>query len=209
MTDEPISPDMVARGLAAAGVEASDALAASLARYLTLLRQWNRVYNLTGVRDPQELVDRHLVESLALRSLLKGQRIADIGTGAGLPGIPLAAAEPERSFTLVESRAKRVHFLRHVVGSLGLSNTQVEHCRVEDLPTAAAFDTVLARAVAPPAQLIQITRPLTAPGSILLMLTAAHLRGALAAAASDFQEREVDTATAKPLRSAIVMLERV
>jgi 16S rRNA (guanine527-N7)-methyltransferase len=209
MTDEPISQDTVARGFAAAGVEASPALLATLAAYLTLLRQWNRVFNLTGVRDPRELVDRHLVESLALRSLLRGQRIADIGTGAGLPGIPLAAAEPERSFTLVESRAKRVRFLRHAVGALGLRNTRVEHCRVEDLPMGAPFDTVLARAVAPPAQLIEITRPLTAPGSILLMLTAAHLRAALAGAAGDFVERNVETAAAGSLRSTIVMLERI
>lgn len=197
----------VTRGLATAGLDAPPELVESLAGYLNLLRQWNRVYNLTGVRDPRELVERHLVESLALRPLLRGERIADVGTGAGLPGIPLAAAEPDRRFVLIESRAKRVHFLRHVCGALGLANASVVHGRVEDLPSDAPFATVLARAVAPPAELIRITRPLTAPGSILLLLTAAHLREPLVRAANDYVEREVAASAA--LRSTIVMLERV
>jgi 16S rRNA (guanine527-N7)-methyltransferase len=207
MAEQLIDAETVARGLDAAGLDPSAVNVEALAAYLNLLRQWNRVYNLTGIRDARELVQRHLVESLALRPLLKGERIADIGTGAGLPGIPLAIAEPERRFVLIESRAKRVRFLRHVVGALGLTNTSVEHSRVEDLPSAAPFATVLARAVAPPAELIRITRPLTAPGSILLMLTAAHLREPLANAADDFVARDV--AGGAPLRSTIVMLERI
>lgn len=204
---ERIDTVTVARGLDAAGLDASAEPVEALTSYLNLLQQWNRVFNLTGVRDPRELVERHLVESLALRPLLKGERIADVGTGAGLPGIPLAAAEPERRFVLIESRAKRVRFLRHVCGTLRLTNATVAHSRVEDLPIEAPFATVLARAVAPPAELIRITRPLTAPGSILLMLTAAQLREPLAAAASDFALREI--AGNVPLRSTIVMLERV
>lgn len=207
MAEQLIDADTVARGLRSAGLDAASVRVEALAAYLTLLRQWNRVFNLTGVRDTRELVERHLVESLALRPLLRGERIADVGTGAGLPGIPLAVAEPERRFVLIESRAKRVRFLRHVVGALGLANTSVEHTRVEDLPSAAPFATVLARAVAPPAELIRITRPLTAPGSILLMLTAAHLREPLASAADDFVARDV--AGGASLRSTIVMLERV
>lgn len=207
MAEQLIDTDTVARGLDAAGLDASQAPVETLTRYLNLLRQWNRVYNLTGIRDARELVERHLVESLSLKPLLRGDRVADVGTGAGLPGIPLAAAEPERRFVLIESRAKRARFLRHVVGALGLANATVAHCRVEDLPSTTPFATVLARAVAPPAELIRITRPLTAPGSILLMLTAAHLREPLANAASDFVARDV--AGGASLRSTIVMLERV
>jgi 16S rRNA (guanine527-N7)-methyltransferase len=152
-----------------------------------------------------------LIESLALKSLLKGERIADVGSGAGLPGLPLAITERARSFTLIESRAKRVRFLRHVIGELKLANTQVAHGRAEHLRPEQPFDTVLARAVAPPAELLDICRNLTAPGSILLLLTATHLQAAFDGLAPDFVVRSVDPGTrdaAPKLRSSIVLLER-
>ena len=190
-------------GLAAAAVE-------QLVRFAELLIRWNRVYNLTGpIRDVGELVDRHLVESLALRPLLRGERIADVGSGGGLPGLPLAISEPARSFTLIESRAKRVRFLRHVALELKLGNVQVAHGRAELLRPERAFDTVLARAVAPPAELLAICRPLTAPGTVLVLLTAAHLRETFRGLAPDFALK--DDARGAPeiaLRSSIVLLER-
>lgn len=196
------------------GLDLSEPDRVSLGRFIDLLMRWNRVYNLTGIRDVAESVDRHLVESLALRDLLKGDRIADVGTGGGLPGLPLAITERQRSFTLIESRAKRVRFLRHVVGELGLANTTVAHGRAEHLRPERPFDTVLARAVAPPAELLEICRKLTAPGSILLMLTAAHLRFVFDGLAPDFVLRDLGPdgepgGGKRPrLRSAIVMLER-
>lgn len=179
-----------------------------LAAYLTLLRKWGRVFNLTGKASVAEMVSRHLVESLALRPLLRGRRLADIGSGAGLPGIPLALAEPGRQFALIESRLKRVRFLRHVKAELALANVAVVHARAEHLPSGPPFDTVLARAVAPPAELLEIVRPLTAPGSVLLLLTAEHLRDALREAAPDFGVLDGAAAGASALRSAIVALER-
>ena len=181
----------------------------TLVEFLRLLVKWNRVYNLTGIRDADELVERHLVESLALAPLLRGTRIADVGTGAGLPGMPLAIVEPDRQFVLIESRAKRVRFLRHAAGALGLGNVDVAHARVEHLPCERPFDTVLARAVAPPADLIRMTRHLTAPGSILLLLTAERLEREWRGLAQDYRLRPVDVDTAARLRhSSIVMLER-
>lgn len=177
--------------------------------FLELLERWNRVYNLTGVRDPAEIVDRHVVESLALRPWLRGERIADVGTGAGLPGMPLAIAEPERRFTLIDTRAKRIRFLRHAVAELKLTNVELVQGRAEDLRPVHPFATVLARAVAPPAELLAICRPLTAPGSILLLLTAAHLQTAFTGLAADFEARPLVPPSTVPLKSSIVLLERV
>jgi 16S rRNA (guanine527-N7)-methyltransferase len=199
----------VGRRLARAGVELPKPQSEGLARFLELLMRWNRVYNLTGIHDPHELVDRHLIESLALRPLLRGERVADVGTGAGLPGLPLAITEPERSFTLIESRAKRVRFLRQAIIELGLRNAIVAHGRAEHLRPERPFATVLARAVAPPAELLEICRNLTAPGSILLLLTAAHLQAQFVGLAPDFVQRAVEPELGAPrLKSSIVLLER-
>lgn len=202
----------IGRRVEAAGLSLAAPEVESLARFVELLIRWNRVYNLTGpIRDLGELVDRHLVESLALRPLLRGERVADVGSGGGLPGMPLAIAEPARSFTLIESRAKRVRFLRHVVTELRLRNAEVAHGRAELLRPDRPFDTVLARAVAPPAELLTICRPLTAPGSVLVLLTAAHLREAFRGLAPDFVVKD-DARSAAPelaLRSSIVLLERI
>lgn len=203
-------PARIARALDAAGRRFGPDEHARLAEYLNLLVKWNAAYNLTGIRDPDALVDRHLVESLELAPLLRGTRIADVGTGAGLPGIPLAIVAPDRHFVLIEIRAKRVRFLRHVVATLGIRNAEIAHTRVEDLRCEHAFDTVLARAVAPPAELAAMTRHLTAPGTVLLLLTAARLgeEWREKAAALELRPVRID-ALGKPGRSAIVMLERI
>jgi 16S rRNA (guanine527-N7)-methyltransferase len=198
----------VGRRVAAAGLSLAENQSRALAQFLDLLMRWNRVYNITGIRDPAELVDRHLIESLALRPLLRGTRVADVGTGGGLPGLPLAITEPERSFTLIESRAKRVRFLRHSVAELKLANTSVAHGRAEHLPVEQPFDTVLARAVAPPAELLEICRHLTAPGSILLLLTAPHLHEEFRGLAADFVLRPPPSEVPE-LKSSVVLLERI
>jgi len=203
-----ISSAELRRRLAAVGFDVTAEQSAALAQFVELLLRWNEVYNLTGVRGADEIVDRHLVESFALRALLKGTNVADVGSGGGLPGVPLAIAEPQRAFTLIESRAKRVRFLRHVVGELKLTNTTVAHSRAEDLHVERPFDTVLARAVAPPAELLHVCRHLTAPGSILLMLTAGHLRDVFDGLAADFVARPVPK-EGPTLRSTIVKLERI
>lgn len=180
-----------------------------MTRFLALLLRWNRVYNLTGIRDLDTLIDRNLIECLHLRKWLSGQRIADVGTGAGLPGIPLAIAEPDREFTLIESRAKRVRFLRHVRGELALENVEIAHSRAEDLPSGLAFDTVLARAVAAPLELLALARHLTVPGSVLLMLTSAERSLEYRDLAPDFAIRPIDPSETAGIESAVVRLERI
>jgi 16S rRNA (guanine527-N7)-methyltransferase len=205
--ESSVSSAELRRRLAALGFDIEAAQSEALAGFVELLLKWNKVYNLTGVRGADEVVDRHLVESFALRKLLRGTSVADVGTGGGLPGVPLAIAEPERRFTLIESRAKRVRFLRHVIAELGLANTDVAHGRAEDLRVEQPFATVLARAVAPPAELLAICRNLTAPGSVLLLLTATHLQDTFRGLASDFVVQPT-AADGPKLRSSIVLLER-
>ena len=181
---------------------------ARLAQYLNSLVKWNRVYNLTGFRTSDALLERNLAESLELADRLHGELVADVGTGAGLPGIPLAIALPERTFTLIESRAKRVRFLRHVTGELGLANVIIAHCRAEDLNPERPFDTVLARAVAAPAELLAIVRHLTARGSILLLSTSEETGAAYRGLAADFELRSIEPLPMSG-HGAIVCVERV
>lgn len=203
-----VAPAEIVRRLTALGFAVTAEQGEELARFVDLLLRWNRVHNLTGVRGAEEVLDRHFVESFALRPLLQGTRIADVGTGGGLPGVPLAIVERERHFTLIESRAKRVHFLRHVAAELKLANTEVAHGRAEHLPVSRPFDTVLARAVAPPAELLAICRHLTAPGSVLLLLTAPHLQETFRGLAPDWVVRPTPAGGPR-LKSSIVLLERI
>ena len=206
--DSSVSSAELRRRLQAVGFSITPPQADALAHFAALLLRWNKVHNLTGVRGADEVVDRHLVESFALRALLQGTTVADVGSGGGLPGVPLAIVEPERRFTLIESRTKRVAFLRHAAAELKLGNVEVAHGRAEGLRVEQPFATVLARAVAPPAELLAICRHLTASGSILLLLTAGHLQDAFRGLAPDFLMRPVPQGGPK-LRSSIVKLERI
>jgi 16S rRNA (guanine527-N7)-methyltransferase len=204
VTAEPLGEADVRIGLAAKRISVGEREARALATFLNLLEHWNRVHNLTGIRGRAELIERHLAESLALDPHLYGPRVADVGTGAGLPGLPLAIHRPDLNFTLIESRRKRVNFLRHVVATLKLENAAVEHARAETL-ILPPFDTVLARAVAPPAELLEVTRRLIAPGGRLVVLTAGSRGREIVALAGDFAARMV---VPPGLASTIVVLER-
>ncbi len=111
-----------------------------------MLAKWNQAYNLTAVRDPQEMVTRHLLDSLVLLPYVQGPRVLDIGTGPGLPGIPLAVARPDCSFTLLDANAKKTRFVTQAVGELGLKNVEVVQERVENYRPKQKFDTLVARA---------------------------------------------------------------
>ena len=113
------------------------------------LVRWNRRYNLTAIRDPMAMIAGHLLDSLVVRPYLDGARVLDVGTGAGFPGLPLALAEPGRSFTLLDGNNKRIQFVRHAAGLLGLANVAAVRARAEDYAPGYRFGTVIARAVAP------------------------------------------------------------
>jgi 16S rRNA (guanine527-N7)-methyltransferase len=202
----PLTAADVAARLAARRIAVSLEQAETLASYLGLLERWNRVHNLTGVLAPADLVDRHLAESLALERHIKGRTVADVGSGGGLPGVPLAIRLPSVAFTLIEARRKRASFLRHAVATLELDNATVAHSRAEDL-TSGPFATVTARAVAPPAELLAMTSGLVSAGGRLLLLTSEDRRREIGALAAGFIELSCDRPFEGSM-SRIVVLER-
>ena len=133
-------------GLPQLGLEPADDLVRSLAHFLRLLERWNRAFNLTGTRDPEEMVSRHVFDSLSALPFLHGISVLDVGSGAGLPGLPLAMVEGRRQFTLLDSSGKKLRFIRHAIGELKLENVATVQVRAEDYTPADPFDTVICRA---------------------------------------------------------------
>ena len=130
------------------GISLSDTQVNQLISYVDLMEKWNRVFNLTAVRRRTELFSRHIFESLAVKPYICGKRWADIGTGAGLPGVPLAITEPDKPFVLLDSNGKKTRFLLEVKRALGLSNIEVQTSRVENWQPAQNPDAVITRAFA-------------------------------------------------------------
>ena len=155
-------------GLAALGLD--PALSAPLLAYLALLARWNATYNLTAIRDPREMVAKHLLDSLAMHAQVGDGTLADLGTGPGLPGIPLAIAKPGLRVTLVESNGKKARFLRAAVRELGLPNAEVAESRIEALDRPGAFDAITARALATLPQILALGGHLLKPGGRLLAM---------------------------------------
>ena len=145
---------------AALGVALTEHDAARLRQLLEELAHWNRQFNLTGLADLESMVTHHVLDSLAVHRYLRGVAVADVGTGAGFPGLPLALANPERRFTLIDSNGKKIRFISHAVRTLGLMNVEPLQGRVETLRPERPFDTVLARAFAPLPELLEAVAPL-------------------------------------------------
>ena len=139
-----VDADALSHGLAS--LELRPELAGPLHQYRDLLVRWNRVYNLSAVRDPQAMIARHLLDSLAVLAWLPQGRLLDVGTGPGLPGIPIALAQPNRAVALLESNGKKVRFLRQVCLEMQLDNVEVVASRLEDYRPDALFDGVICRA---------------------------------------------------------------
>ena len=154
----------LAAGIAALGLSLPEDAEAKLSAYLALLDKWNRVYNLTAVRETERMVSHHLLDSLAILAHISPGRSLDVGSGAGLPGIPLAIARSDLEVTLIDSVAKKTAFLLQVKAEVGLENISVVTGRVETYQAPLGFNTITSRAFSDLKEFVTLTRHLLAPG---------------------------------------------
>ena len=181
--DSPLTQELV-HGSSVLGIALDEQNQNLLLEYVELLAKWNRAYNLTAVRAPARMISRHLLDSLAIAQHLPGQRLLDVGTGAGLPGIPLAILFPEREFHLLDSNGKKTRFLFQVKTALGLDNITIHRQRVETFSPNALFDVVLSRAFASLQDMASACRHLLAGGGYFLAMKGSFPEGELKAVAA-------------------------
>ncbi|HEY1991730.1 MAG TPA: 16S rRNA (guanine(527)-N(7))-methyltransferase RsmG [Gammaproteobacteria bacterium] len=178
---------LLAPGLRALGVALPAGGEAALVHYVELLARWNQAYNLTAVREPAEMVSKHLLDSLAILPFVAGPTLADVGTGAGLPGIPLALARPDLKFTLLDSNGKKTRFVTQAVAELRLSNVTVVQARTETWRAPAPFAQVVSRAFASLGDFAKLAGGLSGPGGRLLAMKGADPQDEVAALPAGFR----------------------
>ncbi len=158
------------QGLVALGLEQSADVQAQLLRFIQLLAKWNKTYNLTAIRQPADMVAKHLLDSLAILPFLQSGNIIDIGTGPGLPGIPLSLVRISDHFTLLDSNSKKTRFVTQAIMELGIQNVSVVQSRAEAYQPAHPYDVVIARAFAEIKDLLQRVQHLCVPGARVLAM---------------------------------------
>ncbi len=175
------------RGLSALGLRLEEAQIITLYTYLQLIEKWNRCYNLTAIRNPIEMISKHLLDSLSIWPYLQGHRILDVGSGAGLPGIPLAIVYPSYQFVLLDSNAKKTRFLVQASIELRLPNLSVVSERIQSYRPQHLFDTVVTRAFAKLADFATLAGFLCEPGGSLLAMKGAFPSEELGALSTAFK----------------------
>jgi 16S rRNA (guanine527-N7)-methyltransferase len=196
-------------GARALALDLDEAQLAKLVAHLDLLDEWNTRMNLTAIRDRPSQLTKHLLDSLTVLPYLQGERIADVGSGAGFPGIPLAIVEPHRHFSLIESTGKKCRFLEHVRDALELKNVEVVQSRAESYKPEVRFDTVLARAVGPVADLVKVAGPLVVGGGRLLAMKGRYPQDELAARLNGWKVASVHPLTVPGLGEERHLVELV
>jgi 16S rRNA (guanine527-N7)-methyltransferase len=152
------------------GIDLSQEQAEKLLRLLDELVKWNRTHNLTAITQREEMITHHLLDSLSVNGALEGETVADVGTGAGFPGLPLAVVNPSKAFTLIDSNNKKVRFVAHAARTLGLSNVDAVHARAEAPRVGQPFDSVVVRAFAALPELLEKVAPLCGPNTRVLAM---------------------------------------
>ena len=159
------------RGTNELGLTLSDEKVDQLLLYLALIQKWNKAYNLVGTSDTSELIDKHLLDSLSISPYIHQSPVIDVGSGAGLPGIPLAISLPDISFTLVDANGKKVRFMRQACIELNLTNVEIVQTRIENFTASSDYKTVVSRAFAPlDSALEQLSKVCSDDGKITIML---------------------------------------
>ncbi len=149
-------------GISKLGLDVAEHKQQQLMEFLGLLQKWNKVYNLTAIRNPEQMISHHLLDSLAVLPHLWAGRWLDVGCGAGLPGLVLAIAQPDWHMTLIDSNSKKTSFVQQVIIELDLHNVTVSCARVESMKSAKKFDGIISRAFADTADFVKLTRHLMA-----------------------------------------------
>lgn len=179
------------RGLVELGIDLTPEARKRLLTYLLLLEKWNRVYNLTAIRDPLQMVSSHLLDSLAVAPHIPDGSLLDVGAGAGLPGIPLAIARPALTVTLIDASEKKAAFMRQAATELGLRNVEIVHGRVETWTPPQRFAAIVSRAFASLADFANAVRHLLAPNGALYAMKGRRPDAEIAALPREFRVREV------------------
>jgi len=187
--------EILRNGIEQLGLSISDEQQQKMLDYLGLLEKWNKAYNLTAVRDPIQMVTRHLLDSLTVVPYIKGQRVLDVGTGPGLPGIPLAILFPEIQFVLLDSSSKKTRFMTQAIGALAIGNVEVHNSRVEAYHSEVLFDQVASRAFAEIALMVTLTRHLLSPQGEWLAMKGQYPNEELAVLEALCETFEVSTVT--------------
>jgi len=195
-------------GLTAVAMSVPAGAAPTLDRYLDLVAKWNKVHNLTAIQDPGRMVVEHLLDSLSIAPLLRPSRILDVGSGAGLPGIPLAVARPQWQFTLLDSSRKRCAFLRQATIELSLPNVDIACTRVEQFQPSTAFDTIVSRAFADVAVFTKSASRLLADDGVMIAMKGLYPDDELTRVPAYLRVREVvklDVPGLAAQRHAVIM----
>ena len=188
--DESIASDLRA-GLSALGLRIDEEQKGQLLRYLALLEKWNRVYNLTAIREIRKMVSGHLLDSLAIVPHLQGRSVLDIGSGAGLPGIPIAIARTDLQVVLLDGNQKKVAFMRQALAELALRNASVVCERIERWQTQSKFDFIVSRAFAETAAFARQSRRLLAHGGVIAAMKGLHPHAEIEGLSEDFSTVKV------------------
>ena len=189
-------------GIEAAHLTVSKPVQVQLIEYLETLVKWNRVYNLTAISDPLEMIQKHLLDSLILSPYLGVGSIIDVGTGAGLPGIPLALSRPNQSFILLDSNQKKITFVEHMILSLKLTNVMAVCMRVEKFKPADQFDWVISRAFASLGDFIRLSGHLCRPTGHLVAMKGLVAEAELAEVVAPYKIEKVDLVKIPGLKAA-------
>lgn len=183
--------EKLSEGLIELGLSLSESQQQALLDYIALLQKWNKVYNLTAVREPENMLYQHLLDSLAVLPYLGAGRLLDVGTGGGLPGIVLAIARPELEITLLDSNQKKTTFLRQACIQLGLKNVKVECLRVDNYQPTPLFDMVISRAFSDLTEFVRLSARLCRDGGVLLAMKGVYPHDELAQLPHEFDQYEI------------------